>query len=97
MLDPATASHSLGEMLGLGPVVAKEVYGALDWLGREQPFIEAALARRHLQDGALLLYDVTSTPAFAGAGSISKDTAANWRGMATAATTVATGRSSSSA
>jgi len=62
MLDPATASHSLGEMLGLGPVVAKEVYGALDWLGREQPFIEATLARRHLQDGALLLDDVTSTP-----------------------------------
>ena len=61
MLDPATASHSLGEMLGLGKVAAKEVYGALDWLGREQPFIEATLARRHLRDGALLLYDVTST------------------------------------
>src|SRR5205807_248956 len=61
MLDPATASHSLGEVLGLGKVAAKEVYGALDWLGREQPFIEARLARRHLQDGALLLYDVTST------------------------------------
>src|SRR5256885_841354 len=61
MLDPATASHSLGEVLGLGKVVAKEVYAALDWLGREQPFIEARLARRHLKDGALLLYDVTST------------------------------------
>ncbi len=61
MLDSATASHSLGEMLGLGKVAAKEVYAALDWLGREQPFIEAQLARRHLQDGALLLYDVTST------------------------------------
>jgi Transposase DDE domain len=61
MLDPATASHSLGEMLGLGNVAAKEVYAALDWLGREQPFIEATLARRHLKDGALLLYDVTST------------------------------------
>jgi hypothetical protein len=61
MLDPATASHSLGERLGLGKVTAKEVYGALDWLGREQPFIEAQLARRHLKDGALLLYDVTST------------------------------------
>ena len=42
MLDPATASHSLGEMLGLGKVAAKEVYAALDWLGREQPLIEAA-------------------------------------------------------
>jgi hypothetical protein len=61
MLDPATASHSLGEMLELGNVTAKEVYAALDWLGREQPFIETRLARRHLQDGALLLYDVTST------------------------------------
>ena len=61
MLDPTTASHSLGEMLGFGKVTAKEVYAALDWLGREQPFIEAALARRHLKDGALLLYDVTST------------------------------------
>jgi len=61
MLDPATASHSLGEMLGLGRVTAREVYTALDWLGREQPFIEARLARRHLTNGALLLYDVTST------------------------------------
>src|SRR6476619_78107 len=61
MLDPATASHSLGEVLGLGRVAAKEIYAALDWLGREQPFFEARLARRHLQDGALLLYDVTST------------------------------------
>jgi hypothetical protein len=97
MLDSATASHSLGEMLGLGKVAAKEVYAALDWLGREQPFIEAKLARRHLKDGALLLYDVTSTPAFAAAGSISKDAAANWRSMATAAITVVTGRSLSSA
>src|SRR6201994_2313404 len=61
MLDPATASHSLGEVLGLGPVAAKEVYAMLDWLGREQRFIEAQLARRHLKEGALLLYDVTST------------------------------------
>jgi len=61
MLNPATASHSLGEMLGLGAVTAKEVYATLDWLGREQGFIEITLARRHLKNGALLLYDVTST------------------------------------
>jgi Transposase DDE domain len=61
MLDPTTASHSLGEMLELGKVSAKEIYATLDWLGREQPFIEAQLARRHLKDGALLLCDVTST------------------------------------
>jgi hypothetical protein len=61
MLDPATASHSLGEVLGLGDVTAREVYATLDWLGREQSFIETALARRHLKDATLLLYDVTST------------------------------------
>jgi hypothetical protein len=61
MLDSRTASHSLGEMLGLGRVSAKELYATLDWLEREQRFIEMSLARRHLHDGALLLYDVTST------------------------------------
>jgi Transposase DDE domain len=61
MLDPATASHSLGEMLQLGGVTANELYATLDWLGTEQSFIEAKLARRHLRNGALLLYDVTST------------------------------------
>lgn len=61
MLDPATASHSLGETLGLGSVGANEVYATLDWLGKEQDFIETTLARRHLNEGALLLYDVTST------------------------------------
>jgi hypothetical protein len=61
MLDPATASHSLEELLGLGRVSAKELYATLDWLGSEQTFIETQLARRHLKDGALLLYDVTST------------------------------------
>lgn len=61
MLDPTTASHSLGEVLGLGSVTAREVYATLDWLGSEQGFIEASLARRHLKNGTLLLYDVTST------------------------------------
>jgi Transposase DDE domain len=61
MLDPATASHSLGETLGLGAVPVREIYAALDWLGSEQTFIENGLARRHLKEGALVLYDVTST------------------------------------
>jgi hypothetical protein len=61
MLHAATACHSLGEELGLGAVTAKELYATLDRLGREQSFIENTLARRHLRDGALLLYDVTST------------------------------------
>ena len=61
MLDAATATSSLGEMLGLGRVTARELYATLDWLASEQAFIETTLARRHLKDGALLLYDVTST------------------------------------
>jgi hypothetical protein len=61
MLNASTACHSLGEELGLGAVTARELYAALDWLGHEQSFIENTLARRHLRDGALLLYDVTST------------------------------------
>ena len=61
MLDSATASHSLGETLGLGSVTAREIYATLEWLGAEQTFIETRLARRHLKDGALVLYDVTST------------------------------------
>ncbi len=61
MLNASTACHSLSEMLDLGAVTARELYAALDWLGSEQTFIENTLARRHLHDGALLLYDVTST------------------------------------
>jgi hypothetical protein len=60
-LDEATASHSLGASLGLGRVTAKEVYGALDWLGAAQAALERRLARRHLADGMLVLYDVTSS------------------------------------
>ena len=37
-----------------------ELYAAFDRLGAAQPPIEAALAKRHLQDGALVLYDLTS-------------------------------------
>jgi hypothetical protein len=60
-LDETTATNSLGVTLGLGEVKAKEVYAALDWLGMAQPSIEDALARRHLCDGTLVLYDVSSS------------------------------------
>jgi hypothetical protein len=60
-LSEATAAHSLGAVLGLGAVDEDELYRALDLLGEAQPRIEAALARRHLKDGCLVLYDVTSS------------------------------------
>ena len=59
-LDAATASHSLGVVLGLGTVAVNELYETLDWLLAQQSAIEATLARRHLGEGTLVLYDVTS-------------------------------------
>src|SRR5690349_8017418 len=61
MLSPATAASSLGEALGLGEVDEDELYAALDWLHERQPAIETALARRHLRNGTLVLYDVSSS------------------------------------
>ena len=60
-LAPATASSSLGEELGLGEVDEDELYTALDWLLERQPAIETALAKRHLKNGTLVLYDVSSS------------------------------------
>ena len=61
MLDPATAALSLGDVLGLGPVDEDELYAAIDWLGERQQMIEKALARKHLHDGTLVLYGVSSS------------------------------------
>ena len=60
-LNPETAVSSLGEMLQLGDVDQHELYDAMDWLRRRQPGIETRLARRHLEDNTLVLYDLTST------------------------------------
>ena len=60
-LDPASAASSLGTVLGLAEVDEDELYTALDWLLERQPQIEAALAKRHLKNGTLVLYDVSSS------------------------------------
>jgi Transposase DDE domain len=60
-LSPATATSSLGTVLGLGEVDEDELYTALDWLQERQAAIEAALAKRHLKNGTLVLYDVSSS------------------------------------
>jgi transposase len=60
-LDPATAASSLGVELALGEVGEDELYAALDWLLERQPAVEAALAKRHLKGGTLVLYDVSSS------------------------------------
>jgi hypothetical protein len=60
-VDEETASSSLGAVLQPGRVKEREAYEALDWLLERQERIEASLARRHLEDGVLVLYDVSSS------------------------------------
>jgi transposase len=60
-LSERTLSSSLGEVLGIADVDEDELYEAMDWLLARQERIEAALAKRHLAEGTLVLYDVSST------------------------------------
>jgi len=60
-LASESATSTLGEMLGLETVEADDLYAALDWLEARQAKIETALAKRHLHDGTLVLYDVSSS------------------------------------
>jgi len=60
-LADQTATSSLGAMLELDSVDEDQLYAAMDWLLARQTQIEDKLAQRHLQEGSLVLYDVTST------------------------------------
>jgi transposase len=60
-LDEETASSSLAALLQLASADEDDLYAAMDWLLPRQARIEQALAKRHLADGCLVLYDVTST------------------------------------
>lgn len=52
---------TLAEELGVEGADEDDLYAALDWLLERQQRIERALARRHLRDGTLVLYDVSSS------------------------------------
>jgi len=52
---------TLGEELGVQGAVHDELYAAMDWLLERQPQVEQRLARRHLKQGELALYDVSSS------------------------------------
>jgi len=60
-LGAATEESSLGESLAVADADEDALYQAMDWLLARQARVEQALARRHLTDGGLVLYDVTST------------------------------------
>jgi transposase len=60
-LRTATLASTLGELLNLSDCDEELLYRAMDWLLPRQERIERSLAKRHLQDGTLALYDVSST------------------------------------
>ena len=60
-LAEETAFSTLAETLDIVSAGEEELYAAMDWLLLRQSSIETRLAKRHLVDGALVLYDVTSS------------------------------------
>ena len=54
-------STTLPDALGVGDADEDELYGAMDWLLKRQEDIEDQLAKRHLHEGGLALYDLTSS------------------------------------
>jgi transposase len=60
-LQPETAQHSLAGELNLQALEQPDLYEALDWLLQRQARIENKLAKKHLREGTLVLYDVSSS------------------------------------
>ena len=56
-----TLDSTLGKIFHLEDVNENKLYEALDWLLLQQKHIERMLAKKHLQDTTLVMYDVTST------------------------------------
>ena len=54
-------NSTLGESLNVVDAEVDELYDAMDWLLRRQKRIENKLAKRHLQNGNLVHYDVSSS------------------------------------
>jgi len=60
-LRAETAQNTLAEELRLGDVDVHELYAAMDWLLARQTRIENKLAKRHLAEGTLVLFDLSSS------------------------------------
>ncbi len=60
-LHRETCFSSMSRFLGLESADEDELYEALDWLLERQEKIENELAKKHLGEGALVLYDISST------------------------------------
>jgi len=59
-LRTETATSSLGEVLGVSACDEDDLYAVMDWLLDRKDDIENRLAARHLSNGTLVLYDVSS-------------------------------------
>jgi hypothetical protein len=60
-MTQAWADTTLSDDLGVADASEDELYAAMDWLLERQGDIEKRLARRHLQSGGLVLFDLTSS------------------------------------
>ena len=56
-----TAATTLGELLSLEDLDEHECYRAMDWLLERQESIQKKLARKHLEDGGPVLFDLSSS------------------------------------
>jgi hypothetical protein len=59
-LRTQTATSSLGDVLGVAGCDEDDLYAAMDWVLARKHDIETTLAARHLTNGTLVLYDVSS-------------------------------------
>jgi len=59
-LRAQTATSTLGAVLGVAGADEDDLYEAMDWALERKDGIETALAARHLTNGTLVLYDVSS-------------------------------------
>jgi transposase len=57
----AFTDTTLGEDLGVADASEDELYAAMDWLAERQAAIEKRLAKQHLKNGGLVLFDLTSS------------------------------------
>jgi hypothetical protein len=61
LLAEGSRSSTLGQVLGVEGADENELYAAMDWLVARQEKIEDVLAKKHLTNGCLVLYDVSSS------------------------------------
>jgi hypothetical protein len=57
----SSGDTTMASDLGIAGVTADDVYDAMDWLLAQKGKIEKKLARRHLREGGLAMYDLSSS------------------------------------